>query len=113
MELENKVRIETKGQIIESEDAQIDVSSTGYCYEFKIVAYKAKVTNKEYSVPTPELYLDDLVTIRQVMAKLDDIALVEGVFQTEIRVKTYDGSTWVVIGYGESGDPAILRFENG
>lgn len=113
LELDRSVKIETKDMIIESEDAQIDVTSTGYCYEFKIVAYQTKITQKEFSVPSPELYIENLATLQVVMSKLDNLVEINGVFDLEIRVKVDDVNSWAVIGYGESGDPCILRFENG
>lgn len=68
---------------------------------------------KEHNVATckvPELYADDLIKITDVMVILDSLAQT-GVFSCEIRVKTDDVDTWIVIGYGEDGAPAILRFE--
>lgn len=68
---------------------------------------------KEHNVATckvPELYEDDLVKITEAMGILDTLSCT-GVFACEIRVKTDDVDTWVVIGYGEDGAPAILRFE--
>lgn len=57
-----------------------------------------------------ELYEDDLIKITEAMGILDVLSRT-GVFSCEIRVKTDDVDTWVVIGYGMDGEPAILRFE--
>jgi hypothetical protein len=71
------------------------------------------LATKEKNVATckvPELYEDDLVKIMGAMDTLDVLSRT-GVFACEIRVKTDDVDTWIVIGYGEDGAPAILRFE--
>lgn len=65
----------------------------------------------EKEVNIPELYDSDLQTLQYVMSTLEDVSRVDGVFSVEIRVKTDDVSSWAVIGWGESGDPCILRFE--
>lgn len=113
MELNKEMRLETDQYIIESEDATIDVTSHGYYMEFKIVAYTAKVTNKEVTVVanTPELYYENLEALKNVMGALDGLVSIDGVFDLEIRVKVDDVEAWAVIGYGESGDPCVLRFE--
>lgn len=59
----------------------------------------------------PELYKENLITLNEVLSNLDSIAGLPGVFDVEIRVKVDDVASWAVIGYGESGDPCILRFE--
>lgn len=58
----------------------------------------------------PEIYAEDLTKIKDVMESLHYVAQT-GVFACEIRVRTDDVDTWVVIGYGMDGEPAILRFE--
>lgn len=72
---------------------------------------KITFPSEEEEVNIPELYDTDLQTFQYVMPILEDISRVDGVFSVEIRVKTDDVSTWAVIGWGESGDPCILRFE--
>lgn len=61
---------------------------------------------------TPELYRYDLEVLQKVMGALEEITSdIDELFSVEIRVKTDDISTWIVIGWGESGDPCVLRFE--
>lgn len=59
-----------------------------------------------------EFYRENLNTLLSVMDNLVDISHVDGVFEVEIRVRVDDVYTWAVIGFGESGDPCILRFES-
>lgn len=58
-----------------------------------------------------ELYSEDLETLRRLTDMLPALASVDGVFEIEIRVRVDDVFTWAVIGYGEAGDPCVLRFE--
>lgn len=58
-----------------------------------------------------ELYPDDLRTMINIMGYVEDVANVEGVSDIEIKVRINDEETWTVLGYGESGDPCVLRFE--
>lgn len=60
---------------------------------------------------TPELYTENLATLQAVMNNLIDISLVDGVFEVEIKVKVDDVVSWAVIGFGETGNPCVLRFE--
>lgn len=59
----------------------------------------------------PELYPENLDTLKHIMNRLDLFAKIDGVFGVEVRVRVDDLDTWAVIGYGESGDPCLLRFE--
>lgn len=59
----------------------------------------------------PELYPENLETLKHVMARLDLLGKIEGVFEVEIYVRVDDVDTWAVIGYGDSGDPCLMRFE--
>lgn len=58
-----------------------------------------------------ELYNTDLQTLLKVMEYLDEVTSNTGVFSIEIRVRTDDVDEWAVIGWGEAGDPCVLRFE--
>lgn len=58
-----------------------------------------------------ELYPEDLQTMLDVMVHLENIASIYGVFEVEIRVRIQDTNTWTILGYGEAGDPCVLRFE--
>lgn len=62
-------------------------------------------------VKIPELYPENLDTLKAVMENLERLSSIEGVFGIEIRVKVDDVDAWAVIGWGESGDPCLLRFE--
>ena len=59
----------------------------------------------------PELYDDNLTTLKHVLKALEDVSHIDGVFQAEIRVKVDDVESWAVIGWGEAGEPCVLRFE--
>lgn len=60
----------------------------------------------------PELYPENLETLRKLVDMVPAIASVDGVYEIELRVRVDDVDTWAVIGYGESGDPCVLRFES-
>lgn len=60
----------------------------------------------------PELYADNLNTLKRVLDALEQLTKIEGLFAAEIRVKVDDVESWAVIGWGEAGDPCILRFED-
>lgn len=60
----------------------------------------------------PELYADNLNTLKRVLDALEQLTKIEGLFAAEIRVKVDDIESWAVIGWGEAGEPAILRFED-
>lgn len=62
-------------------------------------------------VPTFELYEDDLRNLANLLGYVEDVANQEGVFDVQIRVRFDDTEYWAVLGYGESGDPAVIRFE--
>lgn len=57
-----------------------------------------------------ELYDTDLNTLSKLLQYVEDISQ-EGVFSVEIRVRMDDTSWWAVLGWGEAGDPCVLRFE--
>lgn len=59
----------------------------------------------------PELYPENLDTLKTIMNRIETLAKIDGVFEVEIRVRVDDLDTWAVIGYGESGDPCLLRFD--
>jgi hypothetical protein len=58
-----------------------------------------------------EWYPENLQTLLDVMDALPDLAAIDGLFEIEVRIRVDDMDTWAVIGYGESGDPCVLRFE--
>lgn len=61
--------------------------------------------------PFDELYESDLDAIRQIFTQLENVSMINGVEEVEIRVKLFGSKTWTVIGWGEAGDPAAIRFE--
>src|SRR4029079_19490479 len=62
---------------------------------------------KEENMKIPELYPENLDTLKHIMARLDLFGNIDGVFEVAIRVRIDDLDTWAVIGYGESGDPCL------
>lgn len=58
-----------------------------------------------------ELYPENLKTMLELMDKVEELAAINGVYEVEIRARVDDVETWTVLGYGESGDPCVLRFE--
>lgn len=60
----------------------------------------------------PELYESNLITLTQVLHALEDLTKVDGLFACEIRVRVDDVESWAVIGWGEAGEPCVLRFED-
>lgn len=89
-----------------------DAIACGQIYPNTPQVFFPPVTEVKLGPVVPEIYQPDLDTLSRVMDHLGNVAAVSGVFDIEFRVKLEDGSSWVVIGYGESGDPAILRFES-
>lgn len=69
-------------------------------------------TQNPVTTKTPELYPENLQTLSDLLDKLGDLSQINGVFEIELRVRVDDVDTWAVIGYGESGDPCVLRFES-
>ena len=62
-------------------------------------------------VKIPELYPENLDTLKHIMARLDLFARLDGVVEVEVHVRVDDVDIWAVIGYsGETGDPCLLRF---
>lgn len=57
-----------------------------------------------------ELIKSDITAVLEMMEHLDTLAAVQGTFEVEIRFRT-EGDDWITIGYGESGDPAVLKIE--
>lgn len=111
----SRVLIDTDEWSYESDDAQVTTSTNSYGIEFTIQMYKgaymSKPVEKNVSIKTPELYFENLTTLKVVMDKLDELVSIDGLFDIEIRVRVDDVDAWAVIGYGESGDPCVLRFE--
>lgn len=61
-----------------------------------------------------ELYDTDLHTLQQVLPYVETITHeVPDLFTIEIRMRTDDTDQWFVLGWGEAGDPAVLRIEQG
>lgn len=58
-----------------------------------------------------ELYNDDLEGLMQALGHLEDLSNIPNVFAVEIKLKFDDTNDWVVVGWGEAGDPCVLRFE--
>lgn len=58
-----------------------------------------------------ELYDTDLETLKNLLGYVDKITEQVSVFEIEIKVRLDDTLDWVVLGYGEAGDPCVLRFE--
>lgn len=58
-----------------------------------------------------EWYPENLKSLLEVMDALPALAAIDGLFEIEVRVRVDDMETWAIIGYGESGDPCVLRFE--
>lgn len=58
----------------------------------------------------PELYPENLDSLKHIMARLNLFGRIEGVFEVEVHVRIDNIDTWIVIGYGESGNPCLLRF---
>lgn len=59
-----------------------------------------------------EIYRSDLNALAEIFDILEEISSLAGVYQTEIRVKFDEDNTWAVVGWGESGDPCLLRFDH-
>lgn len=73
---------------------------------------KIVFSERKEAVKIPELYPEDLDTLKEVMNYLDTMASLSGIYEIEIRVRLDDDrDIWAVLGYGESGDPCVLRFE--
>ena len=60
----------------------------------------------------PELYPENLDTLKTIMARIPTLARIDGVFELEVRVRVDDLDIWAIVGYGEAGDPCLLRFES-
>lgn len=58
-----------------------------------------------------ELYKEDLHLLSNLLGYVEDVANNDGLFEVEIRVRIFEGDHWAVLGYGEAGDPCVLRFE--
>lgn len=59
-----------------------------------------------------ELYEDDLRNLANLLGYVEDVANNDGLLEVEIRVKLVNDSTaWAILGFGEAGDPCVLRFE--
>lgn len=69
-----------------------------------------KVWN-EINMKTPELYPEHLETLKHVMARIPLLANIDQIDEVEVRIRMNNVDIWAVIGYGEAGDPCLLRFE--
>lgn len=66
---------------------------------------------RKMSYNTLELYPEHLDTLKLVMEEIVNVESIDGILEIEVRVKLEYGDRWAVIGYGESGDPCLLRFD--
>lgn len=98
------------GWTYEFENPAFHLGSRDGMYYFDGHGYSMTVKKEEEMTAVPELYLEDLQTLQKVMERLEDFSI-SGVFAVEIKVKVDDTNTWAVIGWGEAGDPCLLRFE--
>jgi len=87
-------------------------SASGYInVDWKVDPLQLKKTWNEANMKIPELYPENLDTLKHIMARIPLLANLEGVHEIEIYVRMDNVDTWAVIGYGESGDPCLLRFQ--
>ena len=56
-----------------------------------------------------ELYDTDLSMLQEALNFVEPLSSIFGVKDVEIHVKGGDGY-WAILGWGEAGDPCILRF---
>ncbi len=68
--------------------------------------------HKVEQMNSPELYPEDLDILKTLLARLPTLAGIQGISEIELRVRMNDERIWAVIGYGEAGDPCVLRFES-
>lgn len=68
-------------------------------------------SRKKVNIKMPELYSENLDTLKTIMARIPMLSKIEDIYEVEIRVRIDGIDTWAVIGYGESGDPCLLRFD--
>lgn len=80
--------------------------------DFEVDTKKLKRAWLEANMKIPELYPENLDTLKAVMNLLPALGQIDGIFEVEIRVRIDDVDVWAVIGYGESGDPCVVRFES-
>ena len=109
-----KVRVETGEYLYEFEPDKLEFSSSSNGVSFSGWTWGLTVTKIEGEIvdcKIPELYPENLETLRILSNRIAALAEVPGVFEVEIRVRLDDLSVWAVIGYGEAGDPCVLRFE--
>lgn len=112
MSLKCAVKYCKPGQLCGVCEASLTSATSGYInVDYEIDPLQLKKVWKKQNMKTPELYPENLETLKHIMARLDLFGNIEGVFGIEVRVRIDDLDTWVVIGYGESGDPCLLRFE--
>ena len=109
------VQIRTNEYLYEFEPDKLEFESgVGGGIGFKGWSWGMTVTKREEEMSycgTPELTLEDLQTIQKALIYLEELAGIRGMHAVEIRMKTEDPTYWTVLGYGESGDPCVLRFE--
>lgn len=106
----------TEEEVISKEEAQASFGNTIYPGIYpNTIPYETKTDTKITLTPSkedsPELYKDDLKAIIRLLDSVEKIANDEAVFDVEVRVRLYGDNTWIVLGYGETGDPAVIRFE--
>lgn len=108
------VKIQTTEYQYEFEADKLEIhAGVGGGYGIEAWSWAMTVTNigEKMNCVNPELTLDDLYTIGKALAYLEDIAEIQGMHAVEIRMKTEDPTYWTVLGYGEAGDPCVIRFE--
>lgn len=105
--------LDTEEVIYEFEKPSFNLSGDGYGFKFDGYANRMNYRRKEATVTcdTPELYPENLRTLQALMDQVENLSTIDGVFELEIRVRIDDLTSWAVIGWGESGDPCVLRFE--
>lgn len=57
-----------------------------------------------------ELYKEDLEVAVEMFERLAEFASMPHLHEVEIRFRANDGP-WITVGYGEAGDPCILKIE--
>jgi hypothetical protein len=82
----------------------------GVC-EASLIASLKYAHCEEAKINSPELYPENLDTLKHIMARIPTLANLDGVYEIEVRVRMENVDTWAIIGYGEAGDPCLLRFD--
>lgn len=111
------VTLENDDQIITVINPTVNTTFGSNSYLFEIEAWNGvEIKSKEKmeadeKVSDIELYEGDLCTLQEVLQYLDSFMDIGGIVDVEIRIKPVNSNIWAVVGYGESGDPAVIRFE--